>query len=740
MVAALYMITLGPTTAFWDTSEYVATAHILGIPHPPGNPLFVVLARTWNVLLSPLGLPVAVQINLFSVLMSVLAHGLWFLVVFRILSFIHEDRRFSLAGAFVATLVSATSFTVWNQSTVNEKVYTVSLMTIALLTWLAFHWRDNLGQGKDDNLLVLMVFILALSVGNHLMAFLAAPALVVFVLWVHPRTLLNYRLYVAAAAATFLGLSIHMFLPLRAALDPIINEADPTCGSVGSALVSIVSWGQAGCAELAAALSRQQYDKPPLIPRLAPLSSQVSNYLQYFDWQWARSLSGDDTVFPIARTPFTLLFGGLGVFGAFEHYRKDRTSWWYMLILLITLSAGLVFYLNFKYGYSMAAPVLDRDLHEVRERDYFFIVGFSVWGLWAGVGIAALWKRLAARAGSSFRLAAPVLGIGALPLLLNWPYASRAGDYAARDWGYNLLMSVEPYAILFTNGDNDTFPLWYIQEVEGIRRDVTVIVTSYLNTDWYVKQLRDLTRPCSPTVDPTEDPTRILCQRPYRPSAGEPRYTHDPAEAEAGRQVPLLTTDPVSPPTRTAFDLDDDTIERVAGSYSVLREARSFRLGNMAATLPAGQILLPWHQFALSAINASLGDRPVYFASTTNAFEALGLTPYLIREGLAFRVFNGDIGEEAPEGVVRMEYSPLSSVVGDWLNVPRTETLIWDVFVHRGGIPDDWSFWPDRSTLGIPNYYAWAHFALAQAAQQRGDEEQLARNRERAEAWALLGS
>jgi hypothetical protein len=294
-------------------------------------------------------------------------------------------------------------------------------------------------------------------------------------------------------------------------------------------------------------------------------------------------------------------------------------------------------------------------------------------------------------------------------LLLNWPYASRAGDYAARDWGYNLLMSVEPYAILFTNGDNDTFPLWYIQEVEGIRRDVTVIVTSYLNTDWYVKQLRDLTRPCSPTVDPTEDPTRILCQRPYRPSAGEPRYTHDPAEAEAGRQVPLLTTDPVSPPTRTAFDLDDDTIERVA-------------------------------QFALSAINASLGDRPVYFASTTNAFEALGLTPYLIREGLAFRVFNGDIGEEAPEGVVRMEYSPLSSVVGDWLNVPRTETLIWDVFVHRGGIPDDWSFWPDRSTLGIPNYYAWAHFALAQAAQQRGDEEQLARNRERAEAWALLGS
>src|SRR5690606_39597248 len=146
------------------------------------------------------------------------------------------------------------------------------------------------------------------------------------------------------------------------------------------------------------------------------------------------------------------------------------------------------------------------EMHEVRERDYFFIVGFSVWGLWAGLGIAALWQRLtdsiaarvaaAAESGGMQRarlFAAPVLALALIPLVFNWAWASRALDYAARDWAYNLLMSVEPYGVLFTNGDNDTFPLWYLQEVEGIRRDVTVIVMSYLNTPWYVKQLRQLT-------------------------------------------------------------------------------------------------------------------------------------------------------------------------------------------------------------------------------------------------------
>src|SRR5690606_331441 len=108
----LYVVTLAPTTWFWDTSEYIATAHILGIPHPPGNPLFVVLARAWELLLAPTGLSVAVRINLFSATLSFLAHGFWFLVMHRVAAFMIGIRTVRLVVTFVAVLVIASAITV----------------------------------------------------------------------------------------------------------------------------------------------------------------------------------------------------------------------------------------------------------------------------------------------------------------------------------------------------------------------------------------------------------------------------------------------------------------------------------------------------------------------------------------------------------------------------------------------------------------------------------------------------
>jgi hypothetical protein len=764
----LYAVTLAPTTAFWDTSEYIATAHILGIPHPPGNPTFVVLARAWELLLAPFGLSTAVRINLFSAIMTALAHGCWFLVFHRIAAAFTPDHRMRLVGAALAVLVSATAFTVWSQSNVNEKVYTLSLFSIALLTWLAFHWRDNLGQGKDDNLILLMIFVLALAVGNHLMSFLAAPALVVFILLVEPRTLGNWKLYVFGAAVALLGLSIHLYLPLRASLGPIINEADP---STWQALMD--------------SLARRQYDKPsvfsdptdPSLPRgFSLIVAQIGNYFQYFDWQWGRSLGGPDTLFAGVRPLITAVFVALGVYGAYEHFRRDRTSWWYVAILFATVSIGLVGYLNFKYGYSYPIPGGGgMEMREVRERDYFFIVSFSMWGLWAGLGIFALWHQLAdtlagrdrrtdgtdtersdqgrspqggstrRRSGKGLAVASPILVLAVLPLLLNWTYADRSSDYSARDWAYNLIMSVEPYGVLFTNGDNDTFPLWYIQEVEKVRRDVTVIVMSYLNTPWYAHQISQLTQPCPEGVDPLDDPTLIRCQRPFQPENMAGFYA-PPGTMQ--RDTDRVTVQDVAanqdwqPPTRSILPLTQGRIDSIPQLYAMnpynflVEEPFQVQAGEITFTVPGNRFLLPADVFLLNIVQSSLGDRPIYFATTTQAYDRIGLRPYLLRQGMALKLHNGSLEEDPQQGIYAVP--DMIQVPESFIHLTRTDALLWDVFVHRGGIPDEWGFWPEPSTTNIPWYYVFAHYAAYATHMVLGNEDEANRHADRFEAWRRL--
>jgi len=736
-VLVLYAVTLAPSTAFWDTSEYIATAHILGIPHPPGNPLFVVLARTWEVLLAPLGLSVATRINLFSAVMSATAHGLWFLVVHQILGAFDARRVFRLAGAAAAVLVSATAFTVWSQSNVNEKVYTVSLLTIALLSWLALRWQANADGPRAGNVLALVAFVLGLSVGNHLMAFLAAPAIALFVALVRPGTFLRWRLYPAVVVAGMAGLTIHLFLPLRAEQGPVINQGAPECASVASALGSVLSYGRGGCEALSASLNREQYQKPPLLPRLAPLRAQIAQYLQYFDWQWARSLDGERNLFAPLRLPFTMLFAGLGVWGALEHRRRDGRTFWYMAALFGTLSAALVWYMNFEYGFSFPGPPDTAVVREVRERDYFFIVSFSLWGLWAGMGIAAAWRELAEREARGLLRASPVLLLACIPLALNASWADRSDDYAARDYAYNLLQSVEPYGVLFTAGDNDTFPLWYLQEVEGIRRDVTVVVSSYLNTAWYVKQLRDLTRPCE-GAGSREDATRIVCQRAYEPGPLV-AYASEGTDVPPG-VLPLHMPGTSSVPSFPILRLDDDTIDRVAHAYHYVDQPIGVRLGALETAIPPEQVLEPRHQYALAIVDTAFtDDRPVYWSNLGPDPTALGLAGHLVRQGVAYKLHEETLEDAAPPGVVRLEADPsILQGTGSWLDVPRTEALLDGAYVHRSGLPH-WKHWPDRSTSGIPFQYGWASYAMAVAADNRGDSEASDRYVAEGEAWMTLG-
>ena len=740
----LYLFTLGPTTAWWDTSEYIATSHILGLPHPPGNPLFVVVGKAWLLLTAWLPLEVAPRINLLAATASAAAAAFWFLAVLRIWAHFTESRVVALAAGFTAVLVGGTAFTVWTQSNVNEKVYTVSLMFVALITYLAMVWEDHSETWRGDRIFLLVCFLLGLGATNHQMSVLPIVALGVFLVIHSARTLLRWRLLSAAAVLAILGYSVQLlFVPIRSAQDPIIDEADPECESVLAAVTPGFYETRDGrklsvqCEALAASLAREQYQKPPLTERQAPFGAQFANYFQYFDWQWARSLA------PSGRLLVTFLFLGLGFVGLWRHARGDPDSFAYFATLLFTVTILLVYYLNFRYGYSLN-PEIPMENHEVRERDYFFIVSFNLWGVYAGMGLVTLWegigRRLAAAReaplGLGLRNASPLLGIALIPVIFNFPVSDRRGDYAARDWAYNLLNSVEPYAVLFTNGDNDTFPLWYAQEVEGVRKDVTVIVGQYLHTDWYPKQLKRLTQPCPEGVDPSSDWTVIQCQRPYTFENTGAAYVTDPEAA--GEKIPIVV-DEIMRPARLIIPLTDEEIDQAVGGVVPVEQSVIIEIGDIEARIAGGRYLSPWQRFALTLMVESIDDRPIYFASSGNAANSLGVAPYLVRQGLAFKLHNGELSEEDTT-FERLDDSSLTPVTGAWLDPDRTRLLADEVFIHRSGIPEEWAYWPDISTIGIPNYYSWVYLALSQDAIEDNDTQALDRYRTQAQAWSELGS
>ena len=679
---ALYVLTLAPTTAFWDTSEYIATAHILGIPHPPGNPFFVVVAKVWSLLLAPTGLSVAVRINLLAAATSAGATGFFYLIAHRVLGGLLPSDGFARVGAAASAIIGATAFTVWNQSTVNEKVYTLSVFIIAMVSWLAIRWHDRRNEPGAERGLLLAVFLLAIGSTSHLMSVLPAPALGVLVLLSGPRRLLTGPFIGRAIVLVLLGLSFNFVLPVRASLDPVINEGDPTCASVADAAKAIYTNGRAGCRALSANLTREQYQTPPITQRNAPFSAQMAMYGQYFEWQWARGLSPSELP-QAARLPFTLLFLALGLAGLRAAWKTDRVIASYLIVLTATLTIGLVVYLNFKYGYSLSTEITDPGQHEVRERDYFFVAGFLLWGSLAGIGLAWTWHTLARALGGGarrYRMLAPVLTIALIPLLLNWGWASRAGDYAARDWAYDLLMSVEPYGILFTNGDNDTFPLWYIQEVEGIRKDVTVIVAQYLLTSWYPKQLQELTRP-------------------------ERQRSYD------ATLVPGLYDDR-APPRRSIVELTHERMDQVGTAR--LTEDFTIAFPGLAVTYPAGMVLDRSQQLALSIVHDSAPERPIYFSASGGLLTQLGLERWGVRQGLTTKLVLRNLDNDSNEGLVQVRPEYGSS----WYDLEHSLKLYDEVYQYRG--LRDRAIWQDRSTLNIPWQFYVMALQIADAASVAG--------------------
>jgi hypothetical protein len=699
-VFVLYLLTLAPSTAMWDTSEYIAAAYTLGLPHPPGNPLFVLIGRVFAVI--PIfGPTVAYRINVLAAMSSAISAAMWFLVTERVLVSWLPAKWQRLTGAAIATLIGATAFTVWNQSVVNEKVYTVSLLGIAICSWLMIRWSDDPDGPMADRLLVLVAFILGLGYANHMGGMLAAPAAGLAVLVRRPRTLLRWKLLLACVAALLFGITPFATQPIRAAHFPAINEGEPT--ACRTELRADCTFSEGTYDAFMYNFNRGQYGKPELGQRQAPFSAQIGMWWYYFKWQWLRDAH---TKAPGAQSLLAAVFFVLGLFGGWVHYKRDRRSFWYFGSLMFTMTLLLIYYLNFKYGNTQSPELGDAVEREVRDRDYFYLWSFSAWGVWAGLGLVFLWETVAALLGSekvqygketvelpqrrSWLVAAPILLVALIPLINNWGTASRRGHTYTRDFAHDLLNSVEPYGVLVTVGDNDTFPLWYAQEVEGIRKDVVVANTSLLNTDWYVRQ---------------------LIRRPV--------YEYDPSnpanapEIYGGRQW----TKPSGPPLRMTMEQADSI-----PSYTVLDRAMVLRKGALEATIDprrlppieGGGILQRADIAVLQMIVHSWPERAIYFSRTSGSYaRQLGLEANTLSQGLASKLITTPTAAGGDTVFIQGE---------GWYDVKRTQAL-WDsVFmgpqslIRRGD-------WIDRPSVGIPYLYVVTGATLSEALRAQGKAE-----------------
>jgi hypothetical protein len=683
----LYLVTLAPSTAMWDTSEYIAAAYTLGLPHPPGNPLFVILGRVFSIL--PIASSVAVRINILAAICSAASAGMWFLITERILVGWFPLRWQRVLGGAIAAAIGATAFTVWNQSVVNEKVYTVSLVGLAIISWLMIRWSDEPDGRKADRILVLVAYLLSLGYSNHMAGMLAAPAVGLAVIIRRPRTIFRWKLLLACAGVLVLGLTPFATQPIRAAYFPAINEGEPTACHTKLELSCTFSKGTLDAFEYN--FNRGQYGKPDLSDRQASFVDQVGMWWMYFKWQWIRDAHGDH---PFAQALLAAAFLVLGLFGGWVHYQRDRRSFWYFGSLMFTMSLLLIYYLNFKLGASQDPT--SQAPHEVRDRDYFFIWSFSAWGVWAALGLLFVWESIAAMFGSenvkvgrevvvapkreSWMYASPVLLIAAIPLFANWHWASRAGHRDTRDFAYDILNSVEPYGVLVTVGDNDTFPLWYAQEVEGIRRDVVVANTSLLNTDWYVRQ---------------------VIRRPI--------YEYDAAKGPAIYRGKVWTK-PTTPPIHMSMN-DADSVP----AYYPLNAPMPFGAGDLHTTIDPKNldhgVLQRADLFVLRMIQDSWPQRPIYFARTSGSYaRSLGLGDYVLTQGLASKVF-------IPP---KTGSKDTLFVQGDgWFDVPRSDSLWNHVFLGPQSVLNTGD-WIDRPSVGIPYLYVATGMELAEALKQQG--------------------
>ena len=378
-----------------------------------------------------------------------------------------------------------------------------------------------------------------------------------------------------------------------------------------------------------------------------------------------------------------LILGIIGLLWQAFVSKRGIEQFWVVFFLFFMTGIAIVLYLNQTPG-------------QPRERDYAFAGSFYAYAIWIGFGVAALYaivKDIIAKKSKESTIAAGaacVLGI-AVPLQMvsqTWDDHDRSGRYAARDFGMNYLSSVDENAVIFTNGDNDTFPLWYAQEVEGYRTDVRVVNMSYLTTDWYANQLQYPTYDAQ-AIDMLATPVDYGHDRlqfsyflnPDTINAVEVETSlkalYNPSSNNNKWGMPEIKYPMMYIPVDAQAALKAGRVEAYQADEIV--DFIDVNMMNDAATANDGGMSLN-KVIALDILSTSVKNgwnRPVYFAMTVPDDYYLGLSKYMSNSGLAY------------------EITPI--ITGDGENIPVNTNKMYDNVMNKfrwGGIdkvtsPDD---------------------------------------------------
>ena len=314
----------------------------------------------------------------------------------------------------------------------------------------------------------------------------------------------------------------------------------------------------------------------------------------------------------------------IGLFGIYFHFKKN----WKM---------ATVFIVMFIFQGYLTAFYQNQQQPQPRERDYFYVGAFFVYSIWIALGVKGLvelardyLKKSSLTTISTFAILG--LGIIFIPVNMartNWFTHDRSKNWVPWDFAYNMLQSCAPNAILFTNGDNDTFPLWYMQDVEGVRRDIRIANLSLINTAWYIRQLKNEEPYGALKVPMTYTDEMIDNLQPVR---WNPRNVSIPVPPDILNKYTVVDTSIESP-------VPESFVEKygVMDSTIIKTGKLTWRMNN---TISYGDIKAVRVQDLMikDIVEANKWQRPIYFASTCSEDSKIGLQDYLIIEGLASRL------------------------------------------------------------------------------------------------------